>query len=249
MNSIKRDELKTIEAQIQELTGDNSAIKIKFEVVPVDYRVIDMSSPTLYLHAGKLIFVYDDILEFYELNELNIDILGDNPSFEIYRLMFEPQLLYDEMNLSTVAKIRDSEHMTKLSINENQKVPKEFVMRQQNIVQKNYKTWAMSQIIINYKNKITPDDRLQDILAGNFLNFNQKTVLIFIAIFIAYFVLKIIIGDLLPGIIQAILDGLFVIVLILMSVWTYLSVQRNLEIHKVTYKSYSDQSPKVVNSI
>lgn len=249
MISIKRDELKTVQQQIKEKLNTQSEVALSFEVVPLDHQVRNSTTPTLLIIDRTMVFTYDDVIEFYELDNLNIELLGARPHFQLWRNLFESYQPYtDETAPVLIKNARDNEFTTRLAINEPQKVPFEFILRRDILVQKPYLTWAMYQTLLNYKNGLRKDENLEKFFVGNFNTFNQRTVLLFIAIFAGYFLIRVLLGGFLPQILQTILDIIFGLVSLLMGIWTYLSVQGNLDKHKITYDKYRTDESEVKSS-
>lgn len=239
MKSIKNDGIRTIEELLKMILG-NEQIVHSFEVVPFDYRVENYSTPKLYISPTKLLFAYDEIIEIYELNELETGILGGAPRFTLWQQYLEGSYLYTRAKEEDLEKVKTSEYILKFSFNELNKVPKYFILRESSIIQKNLKTWAMSQLIMNVKNGMKKDLNLEEILKGNFSTFNTKTMLSFIFIFLVYFLLRVIFQGLEIDILSAILDIIFVFILLFMAWWTYSSITRNLDRFKNTFMTYRE---------
>jgi hypothetical protein len=239
VKSVKFDKKKDLQGNIQSLLVPNKdEILHIFEVVPIDHRVRDFSSPKLVLTPSKLFLTFDEVIEIYNLPELEIDVIGSPPRFTIWELILEGSYTYSMENEDQLRNLRTDEILTRVSIAEPNSVSKDFVMRTKSQVDKSYKTWAMGRTIMNTKHGSAPNKILTEMLSGYFSVLNQRTVIAFIASFVAYFVLKPIAYNFLPGFVNSILDIALGGILIFMVWWLYSTGTNNLNRYKSVYLSY-----------
>jgi hypothetical protein len=237
MEVTKLDPLKSLTENVLAIThGEN--IEYTFEVVPLDVNVIDKTSPTLFLTDSFLVLYYDETLEAYELGEIKIDLVGESPKFTLWQQLTEGNYYYSNENPENLTRMRSFDGLTRLSITSPRQVPKDFVLRQGTFVKKSVNTWAMYRIIKNIQKRIESEKALEDMLVGNFVNFNTRTVLTFIVVFLAYLMLKLLTMNYAEGLPNTILDFIFGGVVIAMAVWTVLSINKNLQSYQAVYHGY-----------
>jgi hypothetical protein len=239
MKVSRRDFSKSVEEDVASIVGINVAeIQKSFSVVPLDHSVQDWSTPEIILTKEYLFLRIDDIFEIYLLSDVEISLFGDMPKFKIWQQLFEGNFQYNPEDPTTLETIKSSERLTRLGLNEKGEIIREFVLRENQIVKRNYQTWAMAQLILNCKNEFPIDMSLVEMLNGTFTRFNQKTVLTFIGVFIVYVVFKLISLLGMPDILGTIFDIIFGIVLVGMLVWSVISINKNLERYRAIYSSY-----------
>lgn len=243
MKSFKRDLLLRLEEDVSAKIGSEYEPIHRFEVVPLDYNVVDYTSPLLLLYPEHLVFTYDDSIEVYNLDELEIDIIGSPPSFALWQVMIEPSQTYTPTSEDLFA-MRTSEYMLKVSIKPQNMVNKDFLLRSGELVAKSYKTWAMGRILLNHKNKIENNPLLFEMMEGNFQRFNRRTLLYFSGITLIYFMFFILLRGFLPSIINSALDVFFGVILLFMGYWLYVSLDNELKRFRTVYFTYmsSDRS-------
>ena len=182
----------------------------------------------------------------YELNDLEINFVGEMPRFTIINQLLERNLVYQDGIDTGLLELRDSEFILKLSIIEEKQVPKDFVCREGPLVQKSIKTWAMGRIIMNQKAGMQYDPRLREMLQGNFVGFNQKTILYFAIVASIYLLMKVTLIPVLPEMFGSVFDVLFGLILLFMGVWLYLSLSKALERDGVVFRAYTPiDDPKI----
>lgn len=239
MKFFKLDKSRDIQAGITALLGPNKEeILYTFEVVPIDYRVQDLSTPKIFLTQSKLFVTYDEALEMYELANLEVESIGASPRFTLLDLFLEGSYVYSGENQEQLRILRTDDVITRIAIAQPNTVPKDFVLRAGQQVQKSFKTWAMGRIIMNTKLASAPNKVLEEMLTGYLSVLNQKTVISFIGAFLVYFVLKPIALNFLPGFVNSILDVGLAAVLIFMLWWLYMTATNNLNRFKTLYLSY-----------
>ncbi|MCK9369093.1 hypothetical protein M0R04_03985 [Candidatus Dojkabacteria bacterium] len=237
MQSIRRDLTSTLEQNLQKYLPVGEQILHTIDVIPLDTRVANFLSPKLYISKSKLFFVFDEEMDIYDLNSLEISLIGQPPKFDIVPLFLESTFVYSYENRSQLAKFQAKEELTRLSINTIGEVPRYFLVRSNGRSAKSIKTWALMQLTTNIKMGNTDNSQLLEILAGYFSQFNTKTAIYFIASFLIYIVLKLL-SSLLPKLVGTIFDVFFGIILVLVAYWAYISVARNLKRYKNTYFTY-----------
>lgn len=238
MLQIKRDVSKTSEEELNDIVGRDQIIA-EFPVVPLDYTVNDFESPLLHVTSSRLIFRYDEIFEVFDLASLEITTLGNVPQFTLWQQFFEGNYVYSEQSPESLVKLKASEAVLRLAINEPGGIIKEFVLRDGVQVAKNYQTWAMAQIILQRQRGDDIDKQLLDMTEGNFTVVNNKTIVTFIGVFTLYFLIKILTLNYAPDLVDMIWDTLFIIALIAMGYWTYLSINKNYMRYKDVYNMYA----------
>ena len=239
MQAIRIDSNRKKEEILKEYLAKDETILHIYGVVPLDYRVANFLSPVFYISSKRLFFFFDEALEIYDLSNLDIDLIGDQPNFEIRKLVLENYPQYAFENRNEIEKLKLTEGLTKISINEPKQVPKYFLVRKSFVIQKSFKTWALYQLLSNLKNMKTDNETLVEMLAGYFSAFNQKTVVNFVFVFSSYVLLKIIFSLLLPAIFNTIIDVLFTIILVFFGYWLYLSSDKNFKRYYRYYLSYT----------
>lgn len=249
MVSYKVDPLETKAENIKRVT-QNEDVLSQFEVVPLDNNVLDLNSPTLFVTSSFIVHSYDEVLEVYNLQELDIEYLGDPPRFTIVQQIMEGRNYYMAERIENLQKMRANEHLPRMAITEPNQVPRDYTLRKSFEVQKPYQVWAMVRIIKNHQRHHQSESMLQEMVDGNFSRFNQKTIMAFIAVFIGYLFLKLFLFSFTPDIIDRVLNFLFGAVVLALGVWLWLTVTKNLEKFKAVYKGYegwgtvSDTDPK-----
>ncbi|MCA9374975.1 hypothetical protein KC622_01445 [Candidatus Dojkabacteria bacterium] len=245
MISVKIDPLKSINDNVR--MHSDGEVKYTFEVAPVDYIVKDYNSPKFYISEHKLIFSFDDQLEVYNLQELELEVIGSKPMFSVFQQILEGRYYYTGYGSQAASfeKLKKLDTPTRFSLTEPQKVPREFYWRKSFEIGKGYQTWAMAKIIILLKNKQQVDPLFNEMLEGEFSTFNSKTVFLFTATFAFYVLLKITLLKAASEFLDNVFDGLFIIILIGFFAWTIMSINKNLKRFETLYNSSSIDSPAV----
>jgi hypothetical protein len=238
MIQIQLDPFKTAEQNVFDHMDEGDNIVHQFEVVPFDYRVNDRSTPTFFVTTKSLYFAYDDLMELIPLSGLEMDILGEAPKFSPWQLWFEGKSYYSETQGESFRKLKNATYYSRLSFNEKGLVPKEFALRVGPNVAYSYQSWAMAQLLINQKNDLQVDQRLQELFKGNFSKYNKYTIGSFILVMLVYVLLKGLLGDWVEAI-GVILDVLFGGVSAYMFWWIYKSMEKNLLRFKAVYDGYA----------
>lgn len=224
---------------VNKLLLKDEKVLYTYNVVPLDYRIVDYSTPKFYITNQRLFFTFDEGLEVYNLDNIEVEIIGSEPEFSIQSLILTQNKLYAASEVSELQKLKLDENLCRLSITEPKQVPKYFLAREGIIISKSFKTWALMQIINNVKIGNLNNSHLVEMMDGYFSAFNQRTMLYFIFAFLAYVVLKIISGLLLPDLVGTILDILFGIIIVFIGYWLWVSVDRNLKKYERNYHTYS----------
>lgn len=239
MKFFKLDKSRDIQAGITALLGPNKEdVLHTFEVVPIDHKVLDLTTPKILLTQTKLFVTYDEALEMYELASIEVESIGAAPRFTLIDLFLEGAYSYSSENQDQLRTLRTDEVITRISIAEPNTVSKDFVLRVGQQVQRSFKTWAMGRIIMNTKLNIAPNAILEEMLTGYLSVLNQRTVISFIAAFLVYFILKPLALNFLPGFVNTILDIGLAAILMFMVWWLYTTASNNLNRFKALYLSY-----------
>lgn len=244
MRQVKLDTLNTVEQNIFSLIRDGDEILYEFAVFPYDHNIMDYNSPMFYVTNWNLFFVYDEVIEVHDLAGLDLDIYGEAPKFTLWQQWFEGKFYYIRGQEARLRSLKEAEFYSHLAMSSPNSVPKEFAVRENINIGKAYQSWAMSQLIINVKNRITRDERVVELLNGFFSKFNVKTVGVFIVVFVVYFLLRMLVGDF-SDIIGTVLDVVFGIVVVLMGAWTYSSGNKNLKRYEAVYNAYSTEKMRI----
>ncbi len=239
MQGYRMDPMLKPNENVNKLLGSEEKILHTFDVVPLDYRIVDYSTPKFYITNLRLIFSFDEGIEVYNLDTLDVERIGSEPEFSMQSLILTQNKLYTASENSELQKLKLDENLCRLSITEPKQVPKYFLAREGIIISKSYKTWALTQIINNVKIGNYNNAHLVEMMNGYFSAFNQRTMLYFIFAFLIYIVLKIISGLLLPQLVGTILDVVFGIIVIFIGYWLWVSVDRNLKKYERNYHTYS----------
>lgn len=238
MISVRLDLLETKEANIVKAARGEEVLA-QYEVVPLDTNVMDLNTPTLFLTKSFLILNYDEILEIYNLGELDIEYLGNEPRFTIPQQLMEGKFYYSAERMEDLTKMRNYEELPRMAITEPNQVPKDYTLRNGIEVQKSYQVWSMVRMIQNIQRNQESEAMLQEMVEGNFTRFNQKTILAFLAIFGVYLVIKLLLFSYLPDLIDQILNFIFGALVIALGIWLWLTVSKNLMKFKSVYRGYT----------
>ena len=238
MIQIKLDPFKTAEQNVFDHMPEGESILYEFQVVPLDYRVKDRGTPTFFVTSKSLYFVYDDLMELFQLSELEMDILGEAPKFSPWQLWFEGKYYYAENMGESFTSLNNSLYYSRFAMNEKGQIPKEFAIREGAMVARAYQSWAMAQTLINLKNGIAHDDRISELFKGSFAKYNKTTVVTFFLVFLLYAIIKGLAGSIL-GVFSLILDVLFGLASAFMLWWIYSSFDKNLKRFKSVYDGYA----------
>ena len=230
--------LKNVRGNIQEILDEDDSILYEFEVAPLDHAIIDTFTPRMTISSKKLIFSYDTTLEIYNLADVQIDISGDTPQFSLIGQLTEGSYTYSKNFPEDFDKMRNNEKLTRMSLNELKKPPRDFLFRRGNAVANSYQTWAMAQLITNVQKHVEDNEDLYEIVAGNFTRFRRRPVILFLVVLLAYFFLRVISQLWLPELISTILDFGFAGVLIAALFWIARSIEDNNRRFKRIFMSY-----------
>ncbi len=238
MRVFKLEKGKNLQESIPALLNPtNDEVVRVFEVAALDHKPKNLTTPKLYLTKTKLLFTYDELIEVYNLSELEIEMRGNPPVFTLWQLLLLGK--YNYSSEEDTRLMRQDENLTRLSLAETNAVSKEFVLRQADEIQEGFKTWAMGRMILDTKLGNTQNPVVEEIFEGYFSTFNQKTVMTFIGGFLGYFVLKVLALNFMPDIINTILDVILSIGLLFMAWWVYISIANKLKKYERVYLSYS----------
>ncbi|GAB4162521.1 MAG: hypothetical protein Fur003_5540 [Candidatus Dojkabacteria bacterium] len=237
MRQQKLDITNTIEQNVKAMLPAGEPILAVYEVVPLDYRVVDRETPTLYITPTTLLFLYDSIMEIYVLETLTIDIIGEKPKFNLISQLVEGNYMYSNYSDESLKKIKEAEFMSRVAINEPNLVPKEFILRKKDIVAKPFQTWAMGRKLLNIKNRLPEEKVLDEMLEGYFSLFNSKTILAFGIVSLSYLLLRWVLGGV-SDIVGKIMDIAYGASVVLMSVWFYITINKNLKRFEAVYMNY-----------
>jgi hypothetical protein len=247
MLQYKIDILSTTEENVKALLGDDP-ILYTFDVIPLDYNVLKTDTPKVYISLNKFVFTYDELIEIHEIESVEFEVLGDEPQFKLVQQLTESSYTYLTENRESYTKLKTDETFTRLSYTEVNSISKSIVLRLGQTTAKPYQTWAMSQIILNIKNRIPRDVVLDDMLIGNFIHFNTSLIVFFMIIVIAYFAIHFMISSV-SNLISTILDFVFAGILIAMGSWVYLEIEGNNKTFFNTYIKYRPiKSSEIITS-
>lgn len=234
MKTYRKPDGKLMDVAVKEMIKGEPLFM--FDITPLDYNVIDIDSPKFWLTKTHLLFTYDEVVEVYDIKELEIGKSTGIPKFTIWQQVLEGNY---HNTPESISEARQSEDVFKVSIKEKDGVPKYFLLRNKLEIQKNYKQWTLMQILLNLKNGVAIEPELKEMLDGHFASFNQRTILIFIGVFIAYLVLRMLLGTLADDLVGTIMDWIFGGVLLFMLYWIYISMDKNLKRFSQLHRTYS----------
>lgn len=209
-----------------------------FDVLALDYRVKDLTRTRIIITTQKLLLLYDDVIEVYILNDLDLSFNEVIPSFEIQGLLLEGNFDLSNNLEQKVLDIRRLENRVIFSFNEENLVKKDLILRKEYKLETNFRTWAMGQTIINTKNGVM-NRGLDEMLTGYFGTLESSSIIKFIAIFVIYFILKIVTVNLFGGIINTLVDIVFWIVLAFALYTIYKTGKSTLKRFENMYLSYN----------
>ncbi|MBD3329081.1 hypothetical protein GF357_01150 [Candidatus Dojkabacteria bacterium] len=241
MKIVDADPFKSGQKNVEDNLPEGESVLYEFEVIPLDYAVTNYASPVISVSQTKLILYYDNKLEIYDLDNIELEYYGDPPKFTMWQQILEGRFTYNPYAPEDLVNLKNFERISKMSLNEVKKPPKDFILRKGQFAAKSYQTWAMVQIIKDSIAHKKPDPMLYEMIAGNFTNFNSKPLLLFILAFIAYLILKLIVGLGLPDILGIILDVGFALGLVFIAVWVFLSQEKNNKAFLRTYLKYQQE--------
>lgn len=234
----RRGRYDTQEDLINRYFSATSPILFSFDVVPLDHVVNDPSTPRIYISTNILLLSYDDIVEVYDLKTLQIYNTGESPSFNARKAFFSLMGKYDVNEAENLVKLRETETLTKMTIDEPGVAPKDFLLRKDNMIQKPFQTWTMMRLILNTKNGIQNDPTLFDMLNNNFILFNQKTVIYFTFVSMIYIIFIWLLRNQLTGWMDLALDILYGLIILIMLIWLYFSYDKILKRYQSIYSGY-----------
>lgn len=234
MKSYRKPEGKYMDQAVKEMIKGDPLFE--FEVTPLDYNLINLETPKFWLTKTHLLFTYDEVVEVYDLKELEIGKSTGIPKFTLWQQLLEGTY---SNTPESIAAIRQSEDIFKVSLKEKDRPPKYFLLRNKLEIQKNYKQWTLMQILLNLKNGVAIEPELREMLDGHFASFNTRTILVFIAIFVGYLVLRRLLGELADNLVGTIMDWIFGGVLLFMLYWVYISMNKNLKRFSQLHRTYS----------
>lgn len=247
MKQIKMDILRTVRENLLDLMIEGELFLHEFEVYPFDYNILDYATPKIYMTNRQLFFTYDEVIEVYDLNTLKFDIYGEDPKFSVWQQWMEGKFYYSYGQEDNLVSLKNADYYTHLVITEPQQIPKEFAYRKGPEIGKSYQSWAMAQQMMNSKNNLPEDPRLEEMLTNNFNKFNGRTIVVYAVVFAVYVVLTRIVGFL-PDIIGTVLDVIFAIITGFVGVWLYRTVNKNYDAFGAIYNSYKTTKSTPNNS-
>ncbi len=239
MQLFKIDQLKTVEENINILLGENDSVILSYDAVLLDHHVVDKTTPKIFVSNHYLIITYDEVVEVYLLNSLEIDFSGDYPAFNIFQQLIETRYRYDNESEADLRKMRDSEHLLKITILEEGQIPKDILIRDGNSVKRGYQNWAIGTVIRNHQHDIESNQLLYKMQDSLFYSFNTKTVTTFSILTVIYFLIRLILVPRVPDLVGTIFDVIYSILLIFMGVWLVITIKNNLDKYYALFKSYT----------
>lgn len=228
---------KGIKETIQELLGSEDPIVLEFDIIPVDYEVRDVLSPKLYISLKRFVVSIDNLIEVYNLQEINISVIGGEPKFTFWQqfLEYSPELKSENFPLSK--KIDIPETWVRFSIVEGNSLPKDFALRKGLVAAREFQTWAVAYTIKNLQ-KDREDYELHNMIYGNFSSFSPEILVYAFLIFIGYVVISAVFGGILPSIVKTILDWLFSGFALAVLIWLLWSMYTNITKNGKVYERY-----------
>ncbi len=237
MQRFKWEGYKSIEETVQEMLGPNDRILLEFEALPLDYKVEDINSPKFFVTRNRLVFVYDSMIEVYNLREIGVLLIGGEPSFSLVQqaLEYRPDYVSSKTPLSKNLDLPDD--FLRFAIKEQNVLQKEFVLRKGDFSAKSYQTWAFARYLKNLQfGKV--DYRLSDMVAGSFSFFDGIFLVGAFLIFIFYVFITVLFGSFLPEFLIRVIDFLFYIVCIGVLGWILWTVFVNMRGYRRVYEKY-----------
>ncbi len=244
MERLKLDRFTTVEQKIDEYLKENKEeVLYRLEVVPLDYTVNDFSTPEFILTRKHLIFKYDMEIEVWDIIKVEVEYLGDPPKFSLWQQLLEGNVQYTLENYENFKTFKEYENLFKISLSENNGTPKDFLLRKGMQISRSYQTWAMGKVIeqiSSYEGKFERRsiNEINEMLHGNFSQFNKFIFLFFIFIFIIYLALKIVSGMILPEIVSSVLNWSFAGILVGAIIWIFRSQENNNKRFLRTYNKF-----------
>ncbi len=196
MERLKLDRFTTVEQRIEEYLRTNKEEALyRLEVVPLDYTVNNFSTPEFILTRKHLIFKYDREIEVWNISKIQVDYLGDPPRFSLWQQLLEGNTQYTLDNYDKFKTFKEYKNLFKISISENNLVSKDFLLRKGMQITHSYQTWALGRVIEQIKGMGDKFERssvndINEMLHGNFSQFNKFILLFFVFIFIIYLEIK-----------------------------------------------------------
>ena len=218
-------------------------------MVPLDHKIVDRTTPIIYITGKRLLFYHDNVVETYQLKNITFGYSGEEPQFKIWRILLDFKYKYSNNEDDDFLRLMRDQYNFRFTFNETGKATKDFLHRNYESIMKSYQTWAMGRIIMNHKNNIPIKNDLIEMINGDFVVFNQRAVLIFAFITTIYFLMRWLLIPLVPDIFQTIIDGLYIALLLLMGVWLYLSYQKNLKRYENIYRSFTIDTASGKNNV
>ena len=170
----------------------NEMVFKKFSVVPLDIKFEKIDTCYLYLTNARLFVTYDQVIEIYNLKELVVDKMGVEPKFSLYETLIEGS--YDVKNDTENAlyALKQTEALFKLSIYEENTVPKDFVLTKNDKTERNYQTWAMYQIIKSTKDEEKYNPVLNEVIKSSFTDYDPTLLLRLLGILLVFVIVKVV---------------------------------------------------------
>lgn len=237
MQKFKWEGYKSIEETVQELLGPNDQILLNVDALPLDYKVEDVNSPKFFVSRTRLVFVFDSVVEVYNLREINVFLIGGEPNFSLVQqaLEYRPDYVSSKTPLSKTIDMPDD--FLRFAIKEQNVLQKEFVLRNGDFPAKSYQTWAFARYLKNLQFGKT-DYRLSDMVAGSFSFFDGIFLVGAFLVFIFYVFITVLFGSFLPDLLIRIIDSLFYIVCIVVLGWILWTVFVNMVNYRKVYEKY-----------
>ncbi|HVX92801.1 MAG TPA: hypothetical protein VHA74_01670 [Candidatus Dojkabacteria bacterium] len=170
----------------------NEKVIKKFSVVPLDLKFEKIDTCFIILTNARLFVTYDQVIEIYDLKDTVIDKIGVEPTFTLYGSIITGSynLRYDFDN--AMSALKQAESLFKLSIYEENTVPKDFILTADGKTARNYQTWAMYQIIKSTKNEGQYNPILDEIVKSSFADYNPTLLLRLLFILLGFVVVKVV---------------------------------------------------------
>ncbi len=227
MKTFEVDNLTTIEANVLALIPQGEEFEFECDVVLFDHRVSNPQSAKVFITNELLFITYDSLIEKYSIRDLEVNMSGLKPEFNLVRI-------WAERVLSSYTK----NDLLKININEKGKPAFDIAVRNGSILAYSFQTWALSKLIRSFRDDLEIDNKLYSMIRGDYTDFNNTTILYFIFMFVSYFLIILLFASRLPQILLTLLNWGFGIIAIMMGIWVYISMQKVLDGYKEFYRSF-----------
>ena len=243
MKSFKWNRIQSLKATVQDLFGEEDPILLEFDVVPFEYKVADLSSCKFYVSMNKLALTVDDLIEIYELKDLNFAFIGKEPQFGLLEQLLEYNITLDSDKFPLPQNIDIPDDFFRFTMHESNGEPKQFTLRKGSASAKAFQTWGMVETI----KKLREDDEdldLYNMVYGNFSAFDPQMVFWGFIVFFVYVFISVVLGGILPDLLKSMLDVLFASGCLFFVGWMVWSMHLSTQRYAKIYEKYKHRSAK-----